>query len=74
MFDRQRLSTQEIVEDWKPLLLALGTKSRLENLIYRKSDRHWKDGRTNQLSKATLLLATDALRKDYPTESPTSRL
>ena len=29
MFDRQRLSTQEIVEDWK---------SRLENLIYRKSD------------------------------------
>ena len=23
MFDRQRLSTQEIVEDWKPLLLAL---------------------------------------------------
>ena len=29
--------------------------------------RHWKDGaHENQLSKATLLLATDALQKDYP--------
>lgn len=39
MFDRQRLSTQEIVEDWKPLLLALWEQNpRLENLIYRKSN------------------------------------
>lgn len=76
MFDRQRLSTQEIVEDWKPLLLALWEQNPALKILFTVSPiRHWKDGaHENQLSKATLLLATDALQKDYPAESPTSPL
>ena len=68
MFDRQRLSTQEIVEDWKPLLLALWEQNPALKILFTVSPiRHWKDGaHENQLSKATLLLATDALQKDYP--------
>ena len=66
MFDRQRLSTQEIVEDWKPLLLALWEQNPALKILFTVSPiRHWKDGaHENQLSKATLLLATDALQKD----------
>ena len=63
-----RLSTQEIVEDWKPLLLALWEQNPALKIWFTVSPiRHWKDGaHENQLSKATLLLATDALQKDYP--------
>ena len=67
MFDRQRLSTQEIVEDWKPLLLALGTKSRLENLIYRKSDPPLeRRGAREPTQQSHPIASTDALQKDYP--------
>ena len=68
MFDRQRLSAREIVEDWKPLLLALWEQNPALKILFTVSPiRHWKDGaHENQLSKATLLLATDALQKDYP--------
>ncbi len=38
MFDRQRLSTQEIVGMETSATSPLGTKPRLENLIYRKSN------------------------------------
>ena len=56
MFDRQRLSTQEIVEDWKPLLLALWEQNPALKILFTVSPiRHWKDGaHENQLSKATL--------------------
>lgn len=68
MFERRRLSAGEIVEDWKPLLLALWEQNPALKILFTVSPiRHWKDGaHENQLSKATLLLATDALQGEYP--------
>ena len=68
LVDRPRLSTHVSVEDWKPLLLALWEQNPALKILFTVSPiRHWKDGaHENQLSKATLLLATDALQKDYP--------
>ncbi len=68
MFDRQRLSVEEILADWKPLLLALWEQNPALKVLFTVSPiRHWKDGaHENQLSKATLLLAADALQKEYP--------
>lgn len=67
MFDRQRLSTQEIVEDWKPLLLALGTKPRLENLIYRKSNPPLeRRGAREPTQQSHPIASHGRLQKDYP--------
>lgn len=68
MFERRRLSAGQIVDAWKPLLLALWEQNPALKILFTVSPiRHWKDGaHENQLSKATLLLATDALQDEYP--------
>ena len=67
MFDRQRYPRKRSSRTGNSVTSPLGTKSRLEILFTVSPIRHWKDGaHENQLSKATLLLATDALQKDYP--------
>ena len=67
-FVRERLSVEAIVEEWKTLLPQLWTHCPDLKLICTVSPiRHWKDGaHGNQLSKATLLLALDALQAEYP--------
>ena len=67
-FIRQRLSVDEIVNDWKLLLQALWTMNPALKILFTVSPiRHWKDGaHENQLSKSTLLLAIDDLQKQYP--------
>lgn len=68
IFERKRLSVQEIVEDWRALLLALWEQNPSLKVLFTVSPiRHWKDGaHENQLSKATLLLATDTIRQEFP--------
>ena len=68
MFDRQLLSVGEIVAEWKGLLLSLWEQNPELKILFTVSPiRHWKDGaHGNQLSKATLLLAIDALQKEFP--------
>ena len=67
-FVRERLSVEAIVEEWKTLLPQLWARCPDLKLICTVSPiRHWKDGaHGNQLSKATLLLALDALQAEYP--------
>ncbi|WP_165154223.1 GSCFA domain-containing protein [Parabacteroides sp. ZJ-118] len=67
-FDRRRLSVREIVAEWEALLQALWEQRPALKILFTVSPiRHWKDGaHENQLSKATLLLAADALRKEAP--------
>lgn len=68
LFERRRLSASEIVEEWRPLLLALWEQNPELKILFTVSPiRHWKDGaHENQLSKATLLLAEEALRQEFP--------
>ena len=68
MFERERLSTDEIVTDWMRLLDELWAVNGDLKIIFTVSPiRHWRDGaHENQLSKATLLLALDELQKHYP--------
>ena len=68
MFDRQLLNVGEIVAEWKSLLLSLWKQNPELKILFTVSPiRHWKDGaHGNQLSKATLLLAIDALQKEFP--------
>lgn len=63
-FTRRRLSAEEIVSVWQPIVEAHPTKHFLFTI---SPIRHIKDGlHANQLSKATLLLAVDALHgADY---------
>lgn len=67
-FVRERLSVEAIVTEWRTLLAQLWEQCPDLRLICTVSPiRHWKDGaHANQLSKATLLLALDALREEYP--------
>ena len=60
-FVRRRLSVEEIVEMWRPLV-------EQQHVIFTVSPiRHIGDGlHGNQLSKSTLLLAIDRLRELYP--------
>jgi len=60
-FTRRRLSVQEIVEAWKPLI----ERYRGKHWLFTVSPiRHVRDGlHENQLSKATLLMAVEALTK-----------
>lgn len=63
-FIRRRLSVEEIVQAWQPIIDRFTAK----RFIFTVSPiRHKADGlHGNQLSKATLLLAIDALRRaDY---------
>lgn len=68
MFDRSMLSVEEIVGEWKDLLLSFWERCPEGKILFTVSPiRHWKDGaHGNQLSKATLLLATDRLQALYP--------
>lgn len=68
-FDRSRISTDEIEENWLPLLDDLHAVNPQLKVMFTVSPiRHKRDGlHANQLSKATLLLAVDRLcerRKD----------
>lgn len=68
MFSRSMLSVEEIVSEWKGLLLSLWKQCPEMKLIFTVSPiRHLKDSaHGNQLSKATLLLSVDALRESFP--------
>jgi len=67
-FTRRQLTTREIVsayEDLLPELFAFNTSLKIIHTV--SPVRHLKDGaHGNQLSKASLLLAGDALQKKYP--------
>ena len=67
-FQRERLSVDAIVSEWKDLLKALWEVNPTVRILFTVSPiRHWKDGaHGNQLSKATLLLAVEALRGTFP--------
>ena len=67
-FTRSRLSTEEILQAYLDLLPELFEFNPMLKIIHTVSPvRHWKDGaHGNQLSKATLLLAGDALQQQFP--------
>jgi hypothetical protein len=67
-FTREQLSTREIISAYESLLPQLFEFNPGLKIIHTVSPvRHWKDGaHGNQLSKASLLLAGDALQKQFP--------
>lgn len=67
-FERKKLSTKEIISAYERFLPSLFERNPNLKIIYTISPvRHWKDGaHGNQLSKASLLLAGDALQDSYP--------
>jgi hypothetical protein len=67
-FTRTRLSPREIIAAYELLLPELFTYNRKLKILHTVSPvRHWKDGaHGNQLSKAALLLAGDALGRHFP--------
>lgn len=67
-FTRSRLSVKEIINKYSALLPQLFTYNPdLKILLTVSPVRHWKDGaRGNQLSKASLLLASEALEQQFP--------
>ena len=67
-FRRRRLSMEEIVADTASLLsVMLARNNRLQVVLTVSPIRHVRDGlHDNQLSKATLLLATEQVRAAFP--------
>lgn len=67
-FTRSRLSVKEIIRHYKELLPQLfKLNPELKIILTVSPVRHWKDGaHGNQLSKASLLLATEALEEEFP--------
>lgn len=67
-FVRQRLSVEEIVEEYTRLLhRLLAGRPGLKVLLTVSPIRHVRDGlHANQLSKSTLLLAADCLQEAFP--------
>jgi GSCFA family protein len=67
-FSRSRLSVKEIIKQYNELLPRLFQfNPELKILLTVSPVRHWKDGaHGNQLSKASLLLATEALEQQFP--------
>ena len=63
LFDRSRISVEDIINEWLPLLDSLqGINPQLKVMFTVSPIRHKRDGlHANQLSKATLLLAVDRL-------------
>ena len=63
LFNRERLTPEEIVSEWNTLVSELKTMSPKLEIIFTVSPiRHRKDGfHANQLSKAGLLLAVDSI-------------
>lgn len=68
LFNRSRLSVDEIVDDWKSLIEQLYTLNPALKILFTVSPiRHLKDGaHGNQLSKAILLLAIEKLNQIFP--------
>ena len=66
-FNRYRLSVEQIIGRWIPLLEVLKQMNPNLHLMFTVSPiRHLKDGpHENQLSKATLLLAIEALNSHF---------
>lgn len=64
-FERYRLSVEDIVAEYVPLIESLRQVNPGVRVVFTVSPiRHWKDGaHGNQLSKATLLLAIDQLQE-----------
>lgn len=67
-FTRRRLTVEEIVADYTSLLGELCKRCPQLKVLFTVSPiRHVRDGlHTNQLSKATLLLAIERLRQVFP--------
>lgn len=67
LFERRMLTVEEIVTEWKTLLLSLWEQNPKLKVLFTVSPiRHWKDGaHGNQLSKATLLLAIEQLQQAF---------
>ncbi len=67
-FTRSRFSVKEIIQlysDLFPRLLSFNPDLKI--LLTVSPVRHWKDGaHGNQLSKASLLLASEALEREFP--------
>ena len=62
-FRRRRLSVEEIIDAWQPVLAQYPDKKWLFTV---SPIRHIRDGlHENQLSKATLLMAVEAIRNQY---------
>lgn len=70
-FARSRLSPEQITTDWKTLLRSVWERNPDLKVLFTVSPiRHWKDGaHANQLSKATLLLAIEALQTEFPEQT-----
>jgi hypothetical protein len=66
-FERGLLTVDRIVDEWSVLLEHIWSENPLLKVIFTVSPiRHWKDGaHFNQISKATLLLAEQALAEKY---------
>lgn len=66
LFQRERLSIEDIVDVWKGIIG--GWKSKKTRFLFTVSPiRHKKDGfHENQLSKSTLLMAVDELCRLFP--------
>jgi hypothetical protein len=67
-FIRERLTTDEIVDEWSSLLCKLLSINASMKVIFTVSPiRHFRDGaHLNQVSKATLLLAVQSLCEKFP--------
>jgi len=67
-FKRSRLSVKEIIRQYGELFKRLfRDNSSIKVLLTVSPIRHWKDGaHGNQLSKASLLLASEALEQEFP--------
>jgi GSCFA family len=70
-FDRRRLSIDEIVANLAPIIAKLSTQcTDLQIILTVSPIRHLRDGlEENNLSKATLLLAANALTQNFPNVS-----
>ncbi len=67
-FTRSKLTPREIIREYEDLLPRLFDFNPKLRIVHTVSPvRHWKDGaHGNQLSKATLLLAGEALCESFP--------
>ena len=70
-FSRRKMSVEEIVTMWQPLLRELSTYYPQLNVLLSVSPvRHMADGaHGNQISKSTMLLAVDELTTNYQTRN-----
>lgn len=68
LFVRHRVSVDDVVMEWGPVVKSLLEISPNVKLIFTVSPiRHWKDGaHENQISKSVLHLSVDALQNSFP--------